>query len=75
MLKLDKAIFFYYEKEDIVYPPESTAFGYYGADGKKVIALRDHPIYKEDWIGLKALDERHALHLIKLPGLHVHLYL
>lgn len=40
------------------------------------MSLRELPIYKEDWIGLKQLDQRGSLLQIKLPGEHVwdHVY-
>lgn len=33
--------------------------------------LRELRIYKEDWIGLRALDQRKALVQIRLPGEHL----
>lgn len=44
-------------------------FGFF--DGKQTLGLREQDIYKEDWIGLKNLDERGALHFLILPDAHV----
>jgi len=33
--------------------------------------LEEQAIYQEDWIGLKALDERGDLERLTLPGAHV----
>ena len=35
--------------------------------------MRDLDIYKEDWIGLKQLDERGDLHFRNCPGNHMNL--
>ena len=32
--------------------------------------MKEQPLYKEDWIGLKQLDEEKKLHLMKLDGDH-----
>lgn len=65
--------------------PESV----YGADGSQAVLARPHlpatdppedivpmrlqPLYTEDWIGLRALDERGAVHLETCPGEHMEL--
>lgn len=44
-------------------------FGYY--NGTHVQTLEEQAIYQEDWIGLKALNERGDLVRQTLPGSHV----
>lgn len=34
--------------------------------------LSEQPLYKEDWIGLRSLDERGRLVLDEVPGVHMH---
>lgn len=34
--------------------------------------LQEQSMYLEDWIGLKTLDERGAIHFLLIPGEHVH---
>ncbi|PJF16623.1 hypothetical protein PSACC_03610 [Paramicrosporidium saccamoebae] len=48
---------------------ELPNFGYF--EGKTVLPMRETRIYKEDWIGLKSLDQRKAIVQIRLPGEHV----
>lgn len=40
-------------------------------EGPQLIEMRDHPIYKEDWIGLKRLDDKGAIHLRTCDGEHM----
>lgn len=40
-------------------------------DIKRVIKLRDRSLYKEDWIGLKQLDEKGALKFKTAEGKHM----
>jgi hypothetical protein len=35
--------------------------------------MKGQPLYKEDWIGLKRLDEEKRLHTIQLDGEHTEL--
>jgi palmitoyl-protein thioesterase len=37
----------------------------------KHIPLRERDLYKEDWIGLKALDEKKGLVFLEAEGGHV----
>lgn len=37
----------------------------------KHIPLRERDLYKEDWIGLKALDEKKGLVFLETEGGHV----
>ena len=39
----------------------------------RIIRLHDHPLYKEDWIGLKKLDERGGLVFDLCRGTHMHI--
>ena len=36
------------------------------------LELRDQPIYQDDWIGLRKLDEQGSLHFLVAEGEHVH---
>ena len=68
-MRLDKLVIFHFAHEDVVHPKESTNFGY--TDGTRAIPMRELPMYKEDWIGLRALDERGAITQVELPGEHL----
>lgn len=40
---------------------------------KDIIPMRLQPLYKEDWIGLRKLDESGAIDLVACPGEHMQL--
>lgn len=42
-------------------------------EDKTIIPMRAHPLYTEDWIGLRALDERGAVVLASCEGEHMQL--
>ncbi|KAG5520054.1 hypothetical protein PMAC_001130 [Pneumocystis sp. 'macacae'] len=62
-----------FEQDSLVIPKESCGFNDYNSLTNEIIYLRDRPIYKEDWIGLKLLDEKNALIHITIPGKHMEL--
>jgi palmitoyl-protein thioesterase len=47
--------------------------GWPGADPPTIVPMRLQPLYAEDWIGLRALDERGGVHLESCPGEHMQL--
>lgn len=40
---------------------------------RDVVPLRKQPLYEQDWIGLRHLDEKKRLHLVDCPGEHMQL--
>lgn len=54
----------------VVEPRDSAWFSFY--NGIELVPLQDQPIYKEDWIGLKNLDERGGLIFDECPTQHMH---
>lgn len=40
---------------------------------RKIIPLHKQPLYEQDWIGLRALDEKKRLHLVDCLGQHMEL--
>jgi palmitoyl-protein thioesterase len=64
------AMYLFSEDETVV-PKESAWFA--EVDDGEVTMLHDRPIYKEDWIGLRELDDRGALSFQVLQGKHMHL--
>lgn len=58
--------------DTIVDPVESEWFGFFAyGDTKTIVALEDTKLYKEDRLGLKALDQSNRLIRISLPGDHL----
>jgi len=59
-------------QDSMVEPRESEHFEFYMPGQSEVILpLRESPIYVEDRIGLKALDESGRLHLLEVEGNHL----
>jgi len=56
----------------MVEPKESQHFEFYSpGSSEELIPLRESPIYTEDRIGLKTLDEAGKLHFISIDGDHL----
>ena len=44
-----------------------------GKGEKVIVPMREHPLYLEDWIGLRALDESGRVVLASCDSEHMHL--
>ena len=73
MMKLEKFAMFMFEEDVTVIPKESAFFSEVNATTGVVTKLQDRPIYKEDWLGLKALDEQKKLDFLITEGGHMQL--
>ena len=83
LASLNNFVMAIFDEDRTVVPKESAWFGSYAppegdddasrTDEQVIIDARDHSIYKEDWIGLKKLDEKGALHFLTCHGEHMHL--
>lgn len=69
--RLEKFVMYIFEDDTTVVPKESGWFA--EVNGTEVTALQDRPIYKEDWLGLQALDKKGALEFKSTPGGHMNL--
>jgi len=69
--KLEQFVMYMFEDDETVIPKESGWFA--EVEDAKVTPLRERDIYKEDWIGLKALDKKGALKFLTTPGGHMSL--
>ena len=69
--KLERFVLYIFEDDETVIPKLSGWFA--EVNGTEVTELRKRDIYKEDWIGLKALDEKGALIFKKTEGGHMQL--
>lgn len=69
--KLEKFVMYIFEDDVTVIPKETGWFAQ--VNGTEVTALRERDIYKEDWLGLKALDKKGALEFKSTPGGHMSL--
>jgi len=72
MMSLDNFVMVQFLNDTMVQPKESEWFGFYVAgQDKEVFTLQDSPLYQEDWLGLKELDESGKLHFIGTEGNHL----
>ena len=69
--RLERFVLYLFEDDITVVPKESGWFA--EVNDTKVIELKDRNIYKEDWIGLKTLDQRGALKFKTTKGQHMQL--
>jgi palmitoyl-protein thioesterase len=67
----DNFVMYLFEDDTTVIPKESGWFAYTNGTDGSVTQLRDRQIYKEDWIGLKALDKKGGLHFETTEGGHM----
>lgn len=70
---LEKFVMYVFEEDTTVVPRESGWFADVNATSGDVTLLRDRPIYKEDWLGLRKLDEKGGLVFRSAPGKHMEL--
>jgi len=72
LVKLDNFVMVQFTHETTVQPKESEWFEFYApGQDETILGLKDSQIYKEDWIGLKELDEAGKLHFLKVEADHM----
>ncbi|KAL6719925.1 hypothetical protein ACLMJK_001846 [Lecanora helva] len=71
MKKLDRFTMYMFSDDTTVIPPESAYFYEVNPTSKDVTKLQDRELYKEDWIGLKHLDEKEKLEFKVAKGGHM----
>ncbi|KAG8801052.1 hypothetical protein FRC17_006739 [Serendipita sp. 399] len=80
---LDNFVMILFDKDQTVVPKESAWFGSYElpddeddsptTDAPPIVLMRQQPLYKEDWIGLRTLDEQGKVHQVVCNGEHMRL--
>lgn len=73
MEKLERFVMYMFRDDRTVVPKESGWFSEVNSTSGKVTGLRERRIYKEDWLGLKALDEQGKLEFRETDGGHMEL--
>lgn len=71
LASLKRFVMYLFQDDETVVPKESGWFA--EVNGSTVTPLQERQMYKEDWIGLKALDEKKALVFKTVPGRHMQL--
>lgn len=70
---LENFAMYMFANDTTVVPKETAFFHEVNTTSGKVIKLQERQLYKEDWLGLKSLDEANKLHLNTIPGEHMQL--
>tara|TARA_B110000977_G_scaffold127493_1_gene162867 strand:+ start:12152 stop:13195 length:1044 start_codon:yes stop_codon:yes gene_type:complete len=75
LLSLERLVLIRFSEDTIVVPKDSAWFGAYRegttVEDDDVVQLRDSENYKQDWLGLRTLDERCKLVMFDCPGEHM----
>lgn len=64
---------FMFEDDTTSVPKESALFAEVNSTDGTVTPLQERRLYKEDWLGLRKLDEEGKLHFKSVPGQHMEL--
>jgi len=72
LMSLNNFVMVKFTEDTMVQPKESEWFGFYkDHDPSTIIPLRDSALYKEDWLGLRAMDEQKKLTFLEVVGDHL----
>ena len=71
--KLDKFAMYMFKEDTTVVPKESAFFSEVNTTSGDVTGVKERRLYKEDWIGLKWLNERERLEFREVDGGHMQL--
>jgi palmitoyl-protein thioesterase len=70
--ELNRLVLIMNESDTVINPPSTAWFEFYEASSNKVIPLKESEFYKEDYIGLRELDNSGKIRFVKLNGDHIH---
>jgi palmitoyl-protein thioesterase len=70
---LERLVMIMFEDDTTVIPKESAWFAEFNRTSGERTLLEERDIYKEDWIGLKALGDGGKLEFLTVPGAHMQL--
>ena len=62
-----------FEDDTVAHPKESAWFAEVNKTTGEVTPLKERDLYKEDWLGLRELDEQGKLDFATIPGDHMQL--
>lgn len=71
--KMENFVLYEFANDTTVLPKESEWFAEVNVTSAEVTPLKKRAIYKEDWLGLRALDEKGGLIFKTAPGQHMQL--
>ncbi len=73
LISLNKFVMYLFRDDTTVIPKETGWFAEVNTTSQNVTYLKDRPIYKEDWLGLKTLDKKGGLIFEEIEGGHMQL--
>ena len=68
---LEKVLLVVNENEDVIDPPTSGWFDFYAVNSDSVISRRDSDFFKEDYLGIRELEESGRITIASFKGPHV----
>lgn len=72
LARLENFVMIKHNQDTMVEPRESEHFEFYvPGQAEEILPLRESPLYLEDWIGLRTLDETGRLHFYSVEGDHL----
>jgi len=72
LMSLENFVMVMFDNDTLVQPKESEWFAWYiPGQAKQIQYLRDSPIYTEDWLGLKVMDQQGKLAFLSTIGNHL----
>lgn len=71
--KLESFAMYMFANDTTVVPKETAFFQEVNTTSGEVTRLEDRSIYKEDWLGLRILDDDKKLHIEAIEGEHMQL--
>ncbi len=69
LASLDKFVMYRFTKDKMVVPRDSSWFSFY--NGSALLPLEDQALYKQDWLGLREMDEAGKLFFLDIEGEHM----
>ncbi|EEP75365.1 conserved hypothetical protein [Uncinocarpus reesii 1704] len=71
MISLNKFVMFMFKDDKMVVPMQTSHFAEVNMTTGDVTPLREREIYKDDWLGLRTMDEAGKLEFLTIPGEHM----
>ena len=72
LLKLQKLVLVKFNEDSVVDPRGTEWFDYYEpGQGQRMLPYNETDLYKEDWIGLKTLNEDGRVDFLSVEGDHL----
>lgn len=68
---LEKIVLVKFDQDTMIIPKETAWFGFYASDGETLVKMEDMDFYKNDYIGMKALNEAGKVNFLTFSGDHL----